>query len=274
MEKINFKKKFGQNFIYDTNLLRAIVSDAGITSEDNVLEIGVGIGTLTKELCLKANKVVSYEIDTDLKPQIEKTLDKITNSLVVYKDFMDADNDEISTHLGNNIKVVANLPYYITTPIIFKLLSNNNIKSITIMVQKEVAQRICAKFNTEDYGILTIMIQSVANVSIKRIVNRNMFTPMPNVDSAIVNIQIDKNKYNIIDYKHFTTVIQSAFAHRRKMLLSNIKTGMGYKQDFLENVFSICKIDKSVRGEALDIQTFVNLSNTIIREQKNEKTTT
>lgn len=209
MEKINFKKQFGQNFIYDTNLLRAIVNDAEINN-DNVLEIGVGAGTLTKAICEKAKKVVSYEIDTDLKNQIEETLCNENNSLVIYKDFLQEENSVVENMFEGDFKVVANLPYYITTPIIFKLLSMERITSITIMVQKEVAERICAKSNCSDYGVLSVSINSIADTFIKRIVNRNMFIPAPNVDSAICLIKINRNKYDIKDFNLFNRIVKSA----------------------------------------------------------------
>ena len=266
MDNIKFKKKFGQNFIYDTNLLKAIVNDGEITKTDDVLEIGVGAGTLTKEICQKANKVISYEIDTDLQPTIQENLINENNSLVIYKDFMKEDNENIKNHFPNGFKVVANLPYYITTPIIFKLLDDfENLKSITIMVQKEVAERICAKENTQDYGILTIMINSVADTKIKRIVKRNMFIPMPNVDSAICHIVINRNKFNIINMNTFKKVVNSAFNHRRKMLLSNLANDLKIDRITLEKVFLDNNIDTKVRGEALSILQFVNLSNSIER---------
>ncbi|MBQ7307059.1 MAG: ribosomal RNA small subunit methyltransferase A [Clostridia bacterium] len=264
MDNIKFKKKFGQNFIYDTNLLKAIVNDGEITDSDDVLEIGVGAGTLTREICQKANKVISYEIDTDLMPTITQNLINETNSQIVYKDFLKEDSENIKNHFPNGFKVVANLPYYITTPIIFKLLDEcENLKSITIMVQKEVAERICAKENTQDYGILTIMINSVADTKIKRIVKRNMFIPMPNVDSAICHININRQKFNIINMSTFKKVVNSAFNHRRKMLISNLATDLNVNKSCLENIFSECDIDTKVRGEALSINQFVNLSNKI-----------
>ena len=263
MDNINFKKKYGQNFIYDTNLLRAIVNDGEITKNDEVLEIGVGAGTLTKELCYCAKKVVSYEIDVDLKNAIENTLNKVENSKIIYKDFLKESNEEINKNFEKEFKVVANLPYYITTQIIFKLIENECTKSITIMVQKEVAERICAKENTEDYGILTIMINSIANTEIKRIVNRKMFIPMPNVDSAIVNIKLNRNKYNILNFNLFKKIVNSAFNHRRKMLISNLKTDLSIKKEILENIFIKLNIDFKVRGEALSIENFVDLSNEI-----------
>ena len=267
MENIKFKKNLGQNFIFDTNLLRAIVNDAGITSDDDVLEIGVGAGTLTKEICQKANKVISFEIDTDLKERIENTLEGQNNSTVIYKDFMEVTNEEIFALFGGDIKVVANLPYYITTPIIFRLLEIPKIKSITIIVQKEVAASICAKNNSSDYGILTIMINSVADTSIRRIVNRKMFTPSPNVDSAICHIEINRNKYNIRDYKFFEKVVQSAFLHRRKMLISNLKNTFGYSGDFLLNVFNKLNLNNTIRGEALSIDEFVALADMLRKEK-------
>lgn len=268
MEKINFKKKFGQNFIFDTNLLKAIVNDAQINEDDEVLEIGVGAGTLTKEICYKARKVISYEIDTELKPLIEKNLEDVNNSTIIYKDFMEESIENLNKNFSNGFCVVANLPYYITTPIIFKLLENELTKSITIMVQKEVAERICAKENTSDYGILTIMINTLADTKLKRIVKRNMFVPMPNVDSAICHISINKSKYKIKSLEMFKKVVNSAFNHRRKMLISNLKNDLNLEKSILESIFDKLNLDQKIRGEALSVQSFVDLSNELTEYYK------
>lgn len=169
MENFKFKKEFGQNFIFDGNLLSAIVSDAEITSDDEVLEIGAGAGTLTKKICEKAKKVVSYEIDKNLTEHLMDIQKQNGNLTVVMRDALKEDISEIEKHFEGNYKIVANLPYYITSPMIFKFLEQTNrVKSMTVMVQKEVAERFSAKENSKDYGISTIMINYYADVKYLR----------------------------------------------------------------------------------------------------------
>lgn len=259
-----FNKKFGQNFIFDTNLLNAIVNDAGVNSTTNVLEIGPGAGTLTKKLCEKANKVVSYEIDTNLKPILAENLKDCNNIEVVFGDILKQNINDIESKLNGEYIMVANLPYYITTPIIFKFLEEaTKLKSITIMVQKEVAERICAKHNTADYGAITVQINAIADAKITRIVKRNMFKPAPNVDSAVVKIDFNLNKYNIKDLALFKKVVTSAFAMRRKTLSNNLKSSFGLTNDQVTNLLATCEFDVGVRGEALSVENFVTLANNL-----------
>ena len=266
MQDFNFKKKFGQNFISDTNLLKAIVRDAGVESQDEVLEIGPGAGTLTKELCEKAKKVVSFEIDTELRPILEEKLSGYSNSIIVFKDFMKSTEEEISSYFDSKISVVANIPYYITTPIIFKLLESSlNLKNITIMIQKEVANRLVAKEGTSDYGAITAIINTLCDVKLTRIVNRNMFTPSPNVDSAIVRMDINKNKYQIDNMEVFRKTVTSAFKMRRKTLFNNLKSDFNFSSEQIIDLLTSCGLDVKIRGEKLSCQDFVNLSNLINR---------
>lgn len=260
MEELRYKKQYGQNFIYDTNLLKAIVSDSGITSEDNVLEIGVGVGSLTKFLAEKANKVVCYEIDETLKDRIEENLKDFNNVNVNYKDILKADKEEIENHFNGPFKIVANLPYYITTPIIFKFLEENyNLTSLTIMVQKEVGERICSCCGNKDYGILSVMIQSYSNCKIVRNIGRQMFTPVPNVDSCLVKIDIDKNKFNIKNYNDYRNFINACFSMRRKTLVNNLKNYCS--KDKLINSLNKLNLKENVRSEQLTIKNLVDLFN-------------
>lgn len=262
-EKLNikFNKSFGQNFIFDTNLLKAIVNDAEVSDTTDVLEIGTGAGTLTKELALKANKVISYEIDTNLKPTIENNLEDIKNATVVFKDILKEDMQTIEGNFDGNYVMVANLPYYITTPIIFKFIENaTKLKTMVIMVQKEVALRICAKENTADYGAITAVINAIANTKITRIVKRNMFVPAPNVDSAIVKIDFDKNKYQINNFENLSKLIKCAFHMRRKTLINNLKM-LNVSKEKIEEAFNTLNLNPNVRGEALSSKQFAELSN-------------
>lgn len=257
-----FNKKFGQNFIFDNNLLYAIVSDAGVDVNSNVLEIGPGAGTLTKKLCEKAKRVVSYEIDTNLEPILAENLKDCDNVEINFGDILKQNIADIEAKFDGEYILVANLPYYITTPIIFKFLDDaTKLKSITIMVQKEVAERICAKHNTENYGAITVSINSVATTKITRIVKRNMFKPAPNVDSAVVRIDFNKELYNIENLQLLKKVIASAFAMRRKTLSNNLKSSFNLSQDNLQKLYTACNLQENIRGEALSVESFVNLSN-------------
>ena len=216
-----FKKKFGQNFISDKNLLTAICEDAKVCKNDEVLEIGAGAGTLTSAISEKAKKVVSYEIDNDLESHLLGL--NLKNTKFVFGDIMNFDLQEIEEDFEGEYKMIANLPYYITTPIIFKFLNNSQkIFSLTIMVQKEVAERIVAGVGGKEYGVLSIMTSFYGEAEINRIVSRKMFYPQPNVDSAVVTIKINREKYKNIDGNKFYNFIKSAFSMRRKTLKNNL----------------------------------------------------
>ena len=252
MEKINFKKKFGQNFISDKNLLSAIASDAQVSAEDEILEIGAGAGSLTQVLSQRAKKVVSYEIDKDLTDILQNL--NLPNVEFVFCDFMKCEMQEIEQKFDKKFKVVANLPYYITTPIIFKLLEESKkLESLTIMVQKEVAERICANPGGKDYGILSVMVNFYGKPKITRIINRNMFFPAPNVDSALVNIEIEP-KFDV-DRIAFSKFVKACFSMRRKTLLNNLSTI--FDKQKLKNVLSE-EILKS-RAEVLSLVQLIEI---------------
>ncbi len=267
-----FKKKFGQNFITDTNLLDAIVADANISSDDEVLEIGTGAGTLTMAVAKKCKKILTIEIDRTLKPILEQTFLGQDNIELCFADFMKVSSGELNKHFSRPFKVVANLPYYITTPIIFKLLSEGfNVTNITIMVQKEVADRLTAESGKKDYGTITAQIDSIADVSVKRIVSRKMFTPMPNVDSAIVDIELRRSKYDIQDLKLHSKVIESAFSMRRKTLSNCLKSKLGLTQEQVDMLYEKLDFHPQIRGEVLDTYQFVLLSNAIFDMEHQSK---
>lgn len=217
-----FNKSYGQNFIFDTNLLQAISNDAQISHTTNVLEIGAGAGTLTGVLCKNARKVVSYEIDKNLQPVLAENLKEHKNLSLVFADILKQQVSDIEKQFDNEPYVmVANLPYYITTPIIFKFVEESvHLTKMVVMVQKEVAERITSTIGTKNYGLITVSLNAIADTKIARIVKRNMFTPAPNVDSAIVVITFQKNKHNIENYNLFKKVIKSAFAMRKKHWLT------------------------------------------------------
>ena len=259
-----FNKKFGQNFIFDSNFLNSVVSDAGVDSYTQVLEIGTGAGTLTKALAKSAKKVISFEIDENLKTTIFENLKNIDNVQVVFKDILKASIEEIEEHFDGEYILVANLPYYITTPIIFKFLEEaTKLKRLVIMVQLEVANRLCAKPNSKDYGTITPMIDFMGNAKIMRKVSRKMFMPMPNVDSAIVRIDLIDNKFEIKDRKLLAKIIRSAFSMRRKTLINNLKNVFHLSNNELESLLLKIGVNINVRGENLSTEQFVLLSNEI-----------
>lgn len=260
--KINFKKNYGQNFIFDHNLLCAIVSDSEVENQ-NVLEIGTGAGTLTKEISKVATKVLTYEIDKELQSNITSNLLDCNNVEVVFKDIMQEDLVNIESKLGTNYVVVANIPYYITTPIIFKFLkATHRPQKMILMVQKEVAQRICSNENEGDYGALSVTINAVSTTKILRIVKKNMFVPSPKVDSAIIEIRFS-NVYDIVNVDTFFRLVKCVFTARRKTLANNLKVGFGFGQEQIGCICNTLHIDSRIRGEQLSVQQFVILSNQI-----------
>ncbi len=260
LQNFNFSKKFGQNFIFDTNLLNAIVADSGVTKDDEVLEIGAGAGTLTKIIASKAKRVVSYEIDNNLKDILSQNLQGIENSQVIFADALKTPTSEIESNFSGDYHIIANLPYYITTPLIFKFIeTTQKVKSITVMVQKEVADRLVAK-SGKDYGIITIMLDFFGNVNQTRFVSRKMFTPMPNVDSAVVNIQIVKDKYKA-DKETFSKLVHSSFAMRRKTILNNLSSGLNLSKENVTLILEKANINPNARAEQLSTLDYVNLSN-------------
>lgn len=253
MSEFVFKKKYGQNFLSDKNLLNAIADDAGITKDVEVLEIGAGAGSLTSVLDERAKHVVSFEIDRDLKEKLEGL--KLKNTKFVFGDFMGFEMQDVEKMFKSKFKVVANLPYYITTPIIMKLFKSKKIDSLTIMVQKEVAERICAKTGEKDYGSLSVLAEFYGESKITRIVKRQMFFPQPNVDSAILHIDIDRKKFDGVDDENFLKFVQNCFAMKRKTLLNNL--GKEYSKEELKNKLNPETLAK--RAEALSLEEFVEL---------------
>lgn len=271
LKKYDFKfnKSFGQNFIFDTNLLRAIASDADIDKSTQVLEIGTGAATLTKILGDMAKSVVSYEVDKNLKPVIEENLAGVTNVQVKFGDILEQSINSIEQNFSGEYKMVANLPYYITTPIIFKFLEQStNLKTMVIMVQKEVAERLCATEGSANYGAITASIKLWGNAKITRIVKRNMFVPAPNVDSAIVRIDYEPNKFNISDISLTKQVIRSAFNMRRKTLANNLKTSFNLSPEQIINILNKANLNEKIRGEALPVNKFVEIANLISEIKK------
>lgn len=254
MKDFVFKKKYGQNFLSDKNLLKAICIDAGVDKKSDVLEIGAGAGSLTGVLSENAKRVLSFEIDKDLQEHLLGL--KLPNVEFCFVDFMKVAMDEIEKKFEGDFKVVANLPYYITTPIIFRLLEESEkVESLTIMVQKEVAEKFCAKVGDKDYGIPTVVASIYGEAKLTRIVGRQMFYPAPNVDSAILHIQIDRNKFKDLDKKKFAKFVRASFAMRRKTLLNNL--GASFNKTKLKEVLGEEILSR--RAESFSLDEFVEL---------------
>ena len=262
-KKFVFNKQFGQNFITDNNLLDAIVADSGVTANDVVVEIGTGAGTLTKAIAKVAKKVISFEIDRNLKDVLDVTLSGLENVQVVFRDIMKVTDKELKEIVGEQYKVVANLPYYITTPIIMRFLEGDfRPQSLTIMIQKEVAERLTAKAGTADYGAITAAVELYANTKITRIVGKNNFYPVPKVDSSVIRLDICDNKYDCNKEK-VKQIIKAAFAMRRKTLVNNLMA-LGVSRDVIENTLQNLGKDVRIRGEVLNVQDFIYLAENLL----------
>lgn len=260
-----FKKKFGQNFITDKNLLESIVSLAEVGADDTVIEIGCGAGTLTRALAGVAKKVIAFEIDTALQPVLAQTLAGCDNVEVVFRDFLKVDLKKIETNLYS-YKVVANLPYYITTPLIMKLVEQSEkCVGLTVMVQEEVAERLCAKQNTPEYGAITASVALRAEAKIVKKVPRTAFTPRPNVDSAVVNLKIEDKRLPVKDTEIYKKVVRSAFLSRRKTLVNNLMVAFELKRAEAEGVLNTIGIDIKARGETLSPNDFALLSDALTK---------
>lgn len=262
------KKKFGQNFLTDQNILTAIVDSANLTKDTLVIEIGPGLGSLTEHLCALAGHVLCYEIDSDLIPILTKNLEKYDNFTVINADILDVDiNSDIDKYIGDykNVYLVANLPYYITTPIILGLLSKTKkITKYVMMMQLEVADRICGKPLTKDYNALSIAIGYRASAQKVIKVPRTVFIPSPNVDSAVVKLELyDNPKYIASNEKHFFEFIRDCFAQRRKTLYNNLS--IKYPKQFVNKMLESLNIKLTARAEELKIEEFVLMSDYIVK---------
>ena len=262
-----FQKKFGQNFLIDSNVLESIIRGAEITKDDFVLEIGPGIGTMTQYLCEAARQVVAVEIDKMLIPILEDTLSEYDNVEVINQDVLKVDIKSLAEEKNNGkpIKVVANLPYYITTPIIMGLFESGvPIDSISIMVQKEVADRMQTGPGSKDYGALSLAVQYYATAKVILNVSATCFMPRPNVDSAVIKLTRHKKPtVNVADEKLMFKIIRASFNQRRKTLVNGLKNSPELSFSKEQIVKAIEKIGKpeTIRGEALTLEEFAELAN-------------
>lgn len=272
--KFNFQKKFGQNFLIDTHVLDKIIRSAEITKEDMVVEIGPGIGTMTQYLACAAGKVAAIEIDKALIPILEDTLEGYENVQVINGDVLKVDIAKLAEEEngGRPIKVVANLPYYITTPIIMGLFENHvPLKSITVMVQKEVADRMQVGPGTKDYGALSLAVQYYAKPYIVANVPPNCFMPRPKVGSAVIRLErYDEPPVQVEDEKLMFRIIRASFNQRRKTLANGLKNSpeLQFSKEEIEKAIEGIGKSVSVRGEALTLEEFAALSNLLCESER------
>lgn len=265
IRKYNFKfsKSLGQNFLIDESVLTDIVEGAEVNDEDLVIEIGPGVGSLTAKLLCKAKKVVSMELDNDLIPILQTELGEEPNFKLIHNDALKVDFNEIIGE-EKSVKLVANLPYYVTTPIIARLLKEDyKFKSLTIMIQKEVAERIDAEPNCKEYGALSLMVQYYCNTKIVRRVAPSCFIPRPKVDSIVIRLdKLSEPRVNVKDEKLMFDIIRNSFNMRRKTLWNGIKF-LGLPKENLELAFEKAGIDPKRRGETLSLEEFAKLADEI-----------
>lgn len=258
----NFKKNFGQNFIIDENIINSIISNSKIDKDTLVLEIGPGAGSLTYKLGLNAKEVVCYEIDTKVKNILEHNLEGLNNVKVIYEDFLKANvKEELKKHDYNKLYVVANLPYYITTPIIIKLIEDDlNVDKIVVMVQKEVGDRFKAKPGSKDYSSLSIFLNYYYDVRKMLDVSKNVFMPKPNVDSIVVEFTKKEELLTLNNKELFFKLIRDSFKQKRKNLRNNLKD---YDLAKISNILAKYNLDLTVRAENISIDIFVDVANNL-----------
>ncbi|WP_353095567.1 16S rRNA (adenine(1518)-N(6)/adenine(1519)-N(6))-dimethyltransferase RsmA [Tissierella praeacuta] len=268
LERYGFKfsKSLGQNFLIDGNIVRKIVDKGDITSNDYVIEIGPGMGTLTEELALRAKKVVAIEIDDTLLPILDETIGKYNNVEVVHGDVLEIDLQKLIEEKlnGGPVKVVANLPYYVTTPIIAKLIEDNlNLESIIVMVQKEVAERMEAGPGGKEYGSLSVFVNFYSKPEIVLKVPKTVFMPQPKIDSAVIKLMINKELPDV-DREKFFKIVKAAFSKRRKTILNSLSTyGFNIEKETIKDVLESLNISANIRAENLSVEDFIKISKTL-----------
>ncbi len=265
LDKYDFKfsKSLGQNFLIDGNVVRKIVRQAGITKEDYVLEIGPGMGTLTEELAINAKKVVAVELDRKLLPILDETLENYDNVEIIYGDILEINIKKlIEEKLGGGpVKLVANLPYYVTTPIIGKLLEEDlDLESISVMVQKEVADRMAASPGSKSYGSLSVFVNFYTNPKVVVKVPKTVFMPQPKIDSSVIKLDL-KKELPEIDREKFFKVVKAAFSKRRKTIINSLSTyGFDLEKEEIRQALEKVGIKPEERAENISVEDFIKLS--------------
>ena len=262
MEKydVKFKKKFGQNFLKDINVVKKIVRSAEIDEKSLVIEVGPGGGIMTRELSLVADNVLAYEIDEELKEEHAKRLGDRDNITILFQDFLESDIvKDVEKYDYDKLYFVSNVPYYITTPIILKLIESGlSFEKIVMMVQKEVGDRFSTKSGNKEYGSITVLLNYFYNIKKEFFVSRKQFVPEPNVDSVIISFSEKNDKLPLNDFNFFEKLVRESFQYKRKTLRNNLK---GYDLDKVNKVLEKYGKDLSVRAEALDVEVFVEIAN-------------
>ncbi len=265
MEKydVKFKKKYGQNFLKNISVVEKIVDVSGVGARDLVIEVGPGGAIMTRELSKRAGNVLAYEIDEDLKDELSKRLDGCSNVDVLFKDFLDADLvNDVKKYSYDKLFFVSNVPYYITTPILMKIIESNlSFSKIVMMVQKEVGDRFSTKTGSKEYGSITVLLNYFFDVKKEFFVSRNQFVPVPNVDSVIVSFTEKNDKKYLKDFKFFERIVRDSFQFKRKTIKNNLRS---YDLDIVSDVLSKYGYDLSVRAENLELDVFVDLANELI----------
>lgn len=267
-----FSKSLGQNFLIDGNIINKIAETADLNQNSGVLEIGPGFGTLTQVLCKKAKKVVAIEVDKSLTEVHKGTLN-FPNLKIIYDDFLKVDVNKLieEEFRGLNVKIVANLPYYITTPIIMKILEEKyKISKIVVMVQKEVAQRLNSKAGTKEYGAITLAVQYRADTNIAMIVPNTVFMPKPKVDSAVIEFNIlPEPRIDVIDENMLFAVIKASFGQRRKTIINGLSNSLNLPKELLNESLVCAGINPGIRGEKLTLMEFGRIADEISKRNKN-----
>lgn len=263
-EGFRFDKSLGQNFVFDGNLLGAIAADAGVCKDDTVVEIGTGAGTLTAALAERAGRVVSFEVDERLRDILSLSLQGRDNVEVVFRDVLRMKDCEIETLTGGPFRVVANLPYCVTSPMIMRFVESAlPVTGITVMVQKEVADRLCAAPATPDYAAITLAVRIFGDARVTRTVSRKMFMPPPNVDSAVVRIDRAEDRLAGENVPFVKKLVRAGFAMRRKTLVNNLCSALSLPREKAEAAVIAAGFSPMVRGETLSLEDYVALAHSV-----------
>ena len=260
-----FSKSLGQNFIVNPSVCPRIAEEGGASSGTGVIEIGTGVGVLTAELAKRADKVVAIEIDDRLIPVLSETLSDFDNVKIINEDVLKVDLDKVieEEFSGMDVYVCANLPYYITSPIIMSLLESRlNIRAITVMVQKEAATRLTAELGTRDVGAVTVAVRYYSEPKLLFNVSKGSFMPSPNVDSAVIRLDI-KNEKKVDDEKHFFKVVRAAFSQRRKTLPNSLSSGLSMDKKVITEAIKSAGLPESIRPEQLSMEDFINIAESV-----------
>ena len=267
MYGLHFKKEFGQNFLTENFVVEDIADNCCDDRNATILEIGPGLGTLTRELAARYKKVICLEIDTGMIPVLQYTLADFDNVTVYNQDVMQADLDELlaDAFASGTVAVCANLPYYITTPLVTKLLEESDkVQGLSIMVQEEVADRFCAKENTPEYGSITAAIALKGSAKVVKRVSRNLFYPRPNVDSAVVKIEFERGRVAVKDEKAYRQTVKCAFLNRRKTLENNLVNFFKMSREEAKAALAEAGVEEKARGETLSPQRLAKLSDVLL----------